>query len=115
MKRVLRRAAIAAGSLVLLAFAGIFGASAYYSSERGQGCASCHEPHGSVNPRMLARQEVRFLCLECHAALPSAPSTNSALGVVPPAFHDLRSPRYQNCTVCHQKIHGSYVDRDLLR
>ena len=39
----------------------------------------------------------------------------SALGVVPPSFHDLRSPRFQNCTVCHQKIHGSYVDRNLLR
>jgi hypothetical protein len=35
--------------------------------------------------------------------------------VVPPAFHDLRSPRYQNCTVCHQKVHGSYADRNLLR
>lgn len=82
---------------------------------RFEGCAACHEPHGSANPRMLTRQEVRFVCLECHANLPVTRSTNSALGVVPPAFHDLRSPRYQNCTVCHQKIHGSYVDRDLLR
>ena len=82
---------------------------------RFEGCAACHEPHGSANPRMLIRSEVRFLCLECHANLPVVPNTNSALGVVPPAFHDLRSPRYQNCTVCHQKIHGSYVDRNLLR
>jgi DmsE family decaheme c-type cytochrome len=82
---------------------------------RFEGCATCHEPHGSANPRMLIRQEVRFVCLECHANLPVTRSTNAALGVVPPAFHDLRSPRYRNCTVCHQKIHGSYVDRDLLR
>jgi DmsE family decaheme c-type cytochrome len=82
---------------------------------RFEGCAACHEPHGSANPRMLTRQEVRFVCLECHSNLPVIPNTNSALGVVAPSFHDLRTPRYQNCTVCHQKIHGSYVDRNLLR
>jgi hypothetical protein len=36
-------------------------------------------------------------------------------GVVPPSFHDLTSPMYRNCTVCHQKIHGSHIDRNLLR
>ena len=81
---------------------------------RFEGCTSCHEPHGSANPRMLVRQEVRLLCLECHATLPGV-RTAGVLGVVPPAFHDLRSPRYRNCTVCHQKIHGSHVDRNLLR
>lgn len=81
---------------------------------RFEGCNACHEPHGSANPRMLTRQEVRLTCLECHASLPTV-KTNTTIGVVPPAFHDLRSPRYQNCTVCHQKIHGSYVDRDLLK
>jgi DmsE family decaheme c-type cytochrome len=82
---------------------------------RLEGCATCHEPHGSANPRMLARQEVRLVCLECHANLPVATKTSAVLGVVPPAFHDLRSPRFRNCTVCHQKIHGSHVDRNLLR
>ncbi len=86
-----------------------------HAAVRFEGCGACHEPHGSANPRMLIRQEVRFVCLECHANLPNPRNSNSALGVVPPAFHDLRSPRFQNCTVCHQKIHGSYVDRDLLR
>jgi DmsE family decaheme c-type cytochrome len=80
---------------------------------RFQGCGTCHEAHGSANPRMLTRQDVRQVCLDCHANLP----VNSAkvLGVVPPAFHDLRSPRFRNCTVCHQKVHGSFVDRNLLR
>jgi len=80
---------------------------------RLEGCQACHEPHGSANPRMLTRAEVRFVCLECHANLPNAPV--KVAGVVPPAFHDLRSPVFQNCTVCHQKIHGSYVDRNLLK
>jgi DmsE family decaheme c-type cytochrome len=81
---------------------------------RFEGCGACHELHGSANPRMLIRHEVRFVCLECHANLPTV-NTNTTIGVVPPSFHDLRSPRFQNCTVCHQKIHGSHVDRNLLK
>jgi len=82
---------------------------------RLEGCSSCHEPHGSSNPRMLIRHEVRLVCLECHANLPSPSPTQGNLGSVPGAFHDLRSPVYQNCTVCHVKVHGSYVNRALLR
>jgi len=81
---------------------------------RFEGCGSCHEVHGSANPRMLTRQAVQYVCLECHANLPTVNKTGT-IGVVPPSFHDLRSPVFQNCTVCHQKIHGSHVDRNLLK
>lgn len=77
---------------------------------RLDGCGECHEVHGSANPRMLTRHEVRFVCLECHAN-----TGGQALGGVPPSFHDLRSPRFRNCTICHQKVHGSHIDRSLLR
>src|SRR5262249_54740155 len=80
---------------------------------RFEGCSACHEPHGSANPRALTRAEVAPVCLECHAILPAAAAKTP--GVVPPAFHDLRSPRYRNCTICHQKIHGSYADSNLPR
>ena len=81
-----------------------------------QPCSTCHEPHGSANPRMLTRAQVRFVCMECHANLPgpTAPA-NGTLGTTPPAIHDLRSPRFQQCTLCHQKVHGSYVNRDLFK
>ena len=83
---------------------------------REGGCESCHVPHGSANAKMLIREEVRLVCLECHANLPSLPNQMASVrGVVPPAFHDLTSPRFRNCTICHQKIHGSHVDRNLLR
>jgi len=79
------------------------------------GCA-CHEPHGSANPRMLTRAQVQYVCLECHANLPANAGTGSGtLGTVPPSLHDLRSPRFQNCNICHQKIHGSYVNRDFFK
>jgi DmsE family decaheme c-type cytochrome len=87
---------------------------------RLEGCRACHEPHGSANPRMLTRHEVRFQCLECHSNIgsPTGAGANPAagqLGGTPPAFHDLRNPRYRNCTVCHIKVHGSHVDRALTR
>lgn len=72
-------------------------------------CSTCHEPHGSSNPRMMARHDVSQLCLECHT------TTLTNLGGTPPALHDMRSPRFRNCTTCHSKIHGSFVSPDFLR
>ncbi|MBI3693730.1 MAG: DmsE family decaheme c-type cytochrome [Acidobacteria bacterium] len=72
-------------------------------------CSTCHEPHGSANPRMLIRHDQSFLCLECHT------SGTQTIGITPPAFHDLRTARYRNCTICHSKIHGSFASKDLLR
>ena len=74
-----------------------------------EACSSCHEPHGSANPRMMTRHNVAQLCLECHT------TSLAALGGSPPAFHDLRSARFRSCTSCHSKIHGSFVSRDFLR
>jgi DmsE family decaheme c-type cytochrome len=84
---------------------------------RLEGCKTCHEPHGSANPRMLTRAEVRFQCLECHVNVTGAAAAASGVigGGIPPAIHDLRSPRFRNCTVCHLKVHGSQVNRALLR
>jgi DmsE family decaheme c-type cytochrome len=82
-----------------------------------EGCATCHEAHGSANPRMLTRHEVRFQCMECHSnlAAPQPVGDTQVAGGVPPAFHNLLSPRFRNCTICHIKVHGSNVNRDFLR
>ncbi len=72
-------------------------------------CQSCHLPHGSVNAKMLTRSRVDQLCLECHSM-----SIGTA-GSQPFAFHDLRSPRFRNCTTCHREIHGSNVSPAFLR
>lgn len=73
-------------------------------------CLSCHEPHGAVNPMGLKRARVDQLCLECHSLFDGA-----TLGSQPPSFHDLRSPRYQNCTTCHVMVHGSNASPLLLK
>ena len=84
---------------------------------RLEGCGACHESHGSANPRMLTRASVSNLCLECHSNIYRSDGTSAsgALGGIPTGFHDLASPRFQNCTICHVKIHGSHVNRDFLR
>ena len=73
-------------------------------------CVSCHEVHGSVNPKQLKRANVWQLCIECHS-----PLTNNTLGSQPPAFHNLSLARYQNCTTCHVAVHGSNRDPQLLK
>ncbi len=67
---------------------------------RAGDCSACHRPHGSTNPKLLTRAQIRFQCLECH--------TNTTVR------HDLAQPRYQHCTVCHSRIHGSNLNRLLL-
>jgi len=79
---------------------------------RLRGCQGCHEPHGSNNPKMLVRSTMTALCLECHSR---TLATKSVLAAQPPAFHNLNSPTYQNCTTCHVMIHGSNFDRLFFR
>ncbi len=74
-----------------------------------EGCAACHTPHGSANPKLLNRSSVRQLCLECHTSItdnspPSAPS-----------FHNQAVTRYMSCSVCHTAIHGSNSSNRFLR
>jgi predicted CXXCH cytochrome family protein len=68
-----------------------------------EGCASCHTPHGSSNPRLLKRSSVAQLCLECH-------SVDHGVGALEPEGpqHNLNQ-QYKDCTACHVKIHGSYI------
>jgi predicted CXXCH cytochrome family protein len=66
-----------------------------------EGCATCHDAHGSSNPRLLKRTAVAQLCIECHTDSHQAAAPNT------PNFHNLEQARYQNCTTCHVKIHGS--------
>lgn len=68
-----------------------------------EGCVTCHNPHGSVNNRMLQRASVFQLCIQCHSEIGLTADPFSGAEFT----HDLTSPRIQNCTVCHAQIHGS--------
>ena len=76
-----------------------------------EGCQACHTPHGSTNAKLLTRNTVKFLCLECHSNTPGILDTDgTGIGPGTPSFHDINNPRYANCTVCHIDIHGSNKD-----
>ena len=81
-----------------------------------EGCQSCHTPHGSTNAKLLKRNEVRFLCLECHSNAPGISTDDgTGFGVITPRMHDITNPAVQNCTNCHFSIHGSNIDPFLRR
>jgi len=80
---------------------------------RVEGCETCHSPHGSTNTRLLRRPVVFTLCLECHNG--SGFGTRNASVDLQPSSHNLLDPRYQKCTTCHVRIHGSNSDVYFLR
>jgi DmsE family decaheme c-type cytochrome len=81
---------------------------------RVEGCESCHYPHGSTNSRLLRRPVVFTLCLECHNGAGRFGRTSTGVPSLS-AAHNMSDPRYQNCTNCHVRVHGSNSDPLFLR
>jgi predicted CXXCH cytochrome family protein len=75
-----------------------------------EGCTSCHNPHGSVNDKMLVQRDAN-LCLKCHLEHPVVPGNGTIL-----IGEDHRS-RLQNGTCwvagCHEAVHGSNASKTL--
>jgi len=84
-----------------------------HAAIRVGGCETCHSPHGSMNSKLLRRPVVYTLCLECHNGAGSGVSAAGVLGQS--SAHNMLDPRFQNCTLCHSRIHGSNSDANLLR
>ncbi|MEE8577645.1 MAG: cytochrome c3 family protein [candidate division Zixibacteria bacterium] len=73
-------------------------AASSYAVE-GEGCVSCHNPHGSVNERLLT-QVGDPLCYQCHGE---------------PAGHlTAHNGQYAgfDCMECHREVHGSYEHKN---
>jgi DmsE family decaheme c-type cytochrome len=85
-----------------------------HAAVRVDGCEACHFPHGSANPRLLRRPVVFTLCLECHNGAGNFGPAASGVPIHSPS-HNLAEPRYQNCTTCHVRIHGSNSEARFLR
>lgn len=86
-----------------------------HAATRVDGCESCHTPHGSANARLLKRPAVFTLCLECHNGAPGFGRDPSVGVPIQSPSHSMTNPRYQNCTACHVRIHGSNADARFLR
>jgi predicted CXXCH cytochrome family protein len=63
---------------------------------------ACHVPHGANNQRLLTRNSVNTMCIECHGL-----STFATL-------HN-QSTKYTACTMCHTQIHGSNASNVFFR
>jgi DmsE family decaheme c-type cytochrome len=84
-----------------------------HPSVRVEGCQACHAPHGSTNAKLLTRPVVFTICLECHNG--GGTGTRNAGVDVQTANHNLLNPKFQKCTTCHVKIHGSNADQFFMR
>ncbi len=85
-----------------------------HASVRVDGCETCHQPHGSMNTRLLRRPAVFTLCLECHNGFGNF--GRHGIGEIQTAStHNLADPKFHNCTVCHVRIHGSNSNPFFLR
>lgn len=56
-------------------------------------CSSCHEPHGSIGPKLMKAASVNETCYECHTEKRGP-------------FLWEHAPAREDCSVCH-KAHGS--------
>jgi DmsE family decaheme c-type cytochrome len=81
---------------------------------RVEGCEACHSPHGSTNAKLLRRPVVFTLCLECHTGAGTFGPSNNGVPLQS-SSHNMLDPRYQRCTTCHVRIHGSNSDQRFLR
>jgi DmsE family decaheme c-type cytochrome len=85
-----------------------------HAAVRVDGCGSCHAPHGSMNSRLLKRPQVFTLCLECHNGAGNFGRDGNGISL-PTASHSMTDVKYQNCTACHVRIHGSNSHSRFLR
>jgi DmsE family decaheme c-type cytochrome len=76
-----------------------------HAAVKGEGCMSCHTPHGSQNPRLLNVANINQLCNECHS--PVSGSTVHGMNA--------GSAERQPCINCHTMIHGSNINPAFLR
>ncbi|MEQ1949197.1 MAG: DmsE family decaheme c-type cytochrome [Bryobacteraceae bacterium] len=77
-----------------------------HASVRVDGCETCHIPHGSANAKLLKRPVAFMVCLECHNGAGNFGRSNDSV-ILQGSNHNLLDPRYQRCTSCHVRIHGS--------
>lgn len=84
-----------------------------HPSVRVEGCPMCHKPHGSTNAKLLTRPVVFTICLQCHNG--GASGTRNMGVDIQSARHNLLDPKFQKCTICHVRIHGSDADQFFLR
>jgi predicted CXXCH cytochrome family protein len=75
-----------------------------------EGCTTCHDPHGSVNDKMLVARN-NNLCLKCHF---QAHTTTDSTVIIGTQDHTSRFTQGACWSAgCHEAVHGSHVSSSL--
>ena len=113
MRGFLKLAAITICSVVILAVAGTYGASYYYTSQHGAGCASCHEMANYVSA-VYSSPHQNVGCMDCHEASVATKLRHirvHLMGKLPEAIR-LRDvdvlEMTANCQKCHQQEYATW-------
>jgi hypothetical protein len=112
MMRWIRLAMTVCVVVALVAVVAVFGASAYYSSERGQGCASCHEM-AVVVESVHDSQHRTLTCMQCHRAALSTKLRHIKVhlfGPMPEAIHVRNAEAIELTSDCQNCHHKEYSD-----
>lgn len=73
------------------------------------GCSSCHNPHGSINDKLLVAGQ-SITCLRCHWE-PAFNTSTAGIGGHSHSSHAIGAG--QDCIDCHTAVHGSNIWRSL--
>jgi hypothetical protein len=113
VKRFLRLTIIALCSIAVLVLTATFSASRYYTSQRGDGCASCHEMASYVSAVHTSHHR-NVGCMECHSASLSTKLRHIRVhlsGNLPETIrlrdHDVLE-MMENCQKCHQQEYATW-------
>lgn len=113
MMRILKIGGLALASVAALAIALVYGGSYYYTSQRGQGCASCHEM-AAYTSAVHSSAHRTTTCLDCHDARLSTKLRHIRVhlfGPLPEAVH-LRDvdvlAMTSKCQACHQHEYAAW-------
>lgn len=72
-----------------------------------EGCTVCHDPHGTVNAKLLTERNGN-LCLKCHV---DVRTSNITVGGLPHQFLMQKGTCWT--AGCHEAVHGSHVSTSL--
>lgn len=71
-------------------------------------CATCHNPHGTPNRKLLTLAQP-MLCLQCHSVPGNRHGATGGTG----NNQIISATALRNCSSCHNAPHGSHMDQHL--